>query len=81
MDDVRDSQRADGNIPAVVPQPRKEFDETGVDALINTYVKSGQVKYGRRSPGRGPPRQAPEVIHIMFVQALGGVGGHHLAMA
>ncbi len=30
MDDVRDSQRADGNIPAVVPQPRREFDATGV---------------------------------------------------
>jgi len=30
MDDVRDSQRADGNIPAVVPQPRREFDQTGV---------------------------------------------------
>lgn len=37
MDDVRDSQRADGNIPAVVPQPRNEFGETGVgwsDAFI-----------------------------------------------
>jgi alpha-L-rhamnosidase len=37
MDDVRDSQRADGNIPAVVPQPRHEFNETGVgwsDAVI-----------------------------------------------
>lgn len=26
-----------------------EFDETGVDALINTYVKSGQVKYEVRN--------------------------------
>lgn len=37
MDDVRDAQKPDGNIPAVVPQPRKEFDETGVgwsDAFI-----------------------------------------------
>ncbi len=37
MADVRDTQRADGNIPAVVPQPRREFDETGVgwsDAVI-----------------------------------------------
>jgi alpha-L-rhamnosidase len=30
MDDVRDSQRPDGNIPAIVPQPRREFNETGV---------------------------------------------------
>lgn len=37
MTDVCDSQHADGNIPAVVPQPRHEFDETGVgwsDAVI-----------------------------------------------
>ena len=37
MADVRDTQRANGNIPAVVPQPRREFDETGVgwsDAVI-----------------------------------------------
>ena len=37
MDDVRDSQRPDGNIPAVVPQPRREFNDTGVgwsDAFI-----------------------------------------------
>jgi alpha-L-rhamnosidase len=37
MTDVRDSQRPDGNIPAVVPQPRREFNETGVgwsDAFI-----------------------------------------------
>ncbi|RYX82907.1 rhamnosidase [bacterium] len=37
MDDVRDAQRDNGNIPAVVPQPRREFDETGVgwsDAFI-----------------------------------------------
>jgi alpha-L-rhamnosidase len=37
MDDMRDAQRDDGNIPAVVPQPRHEFDETGVgwsDAFI-----------------------------------------------
>lgn len=30
MNDVRDSQRPDGNIPAVIPQPRHEFNETGV---------------------------------------------------
>lgn len=37
MTDVRDAQRENGNIPAVVPQPRREFDETGVgwsDAFI-----------------------------------------------
>lgn len=37
MDDMRDAQRSDGNIPAVVPQPRREFNETGVgwsDAFI-----------------------------------------------
>jgi alpha-L-rhamnosidase len=37
MDDVRDAQRPNGNIPAVVPQPGNAFDETGVgwsDAFI-----------------------------------------------
>jgi alpha-L-rhamnosidase len=37
MDDLHDSQRPDGNIPAVVPQPRDFFGETGVgwsDAFI-----------------------------------------------
>ncbi len=37
MTDVRDAQMADGNIPAVVPQPRNEFADTGVgwaDAAI-----------------------------------------------
>ncbi|BCU78384.1 rhamnosidase [Luteolibacter sp. LG18] len=37
MADLRDAQRSDGNIPAVVPQPRREFDATGVgwsDAFI-----------------------------------------------
>ncbi|MBN2685011.1 MAG: family 78 glycoside hydrolase catalytic domain [Pontiellaceae bacterium] len=37
MDDMRDVQKEDGNIPAVVPQPRNEFDQTGVgwsDAFI-----------------------------------------------
>jgi alpha-L-rhamnosidase len=37
MDDVRDAQKANGNIPAVVPQPGSEFDDTGVgwsDAFI-----------------------------------------------
>ncbi len=37
MTDVRDTQRSNGNIPAVVPQPRTEFDATGVgwsDAFV-----------------------------------------------
>jgi alpha-L-rhamnosidase len=37
MDDMRDAQRADGNIPAIVPYPGKQFGETGVgwsDAFI-----------------------------------------------
>jgi alpha-L-rhamnosidase len=38
MADVRDAQKANGNIPAVVPQPGNAFDETGVgwsDAVIS----------------------------------------------
>jgi alpha-L-rhamnosidase len=37
MSDVRDAQKPDGNLPAVVPQPRREFDQSGVgwtDAAI-----------------------------------------------
>lgn len=37
MHDLRDAQRADGNIPAVVPYPGKDFGDTGVgwsDAFI-----------------------------------------------
>ena len=37
MTDVRDAQKPDGNLPAVVPQPRNEFNSTGVgwpDAII-----------------------------------------------
>lgn len=37
MTDVRDAQKENGNIPAVVPQPNNEFDATGVgwsDAFI-----------------------------------------------
>jgi alpha-L-rhamnosidase len=56
MDDVRDSQRADGNIPAVVPQPRKEFDETGVgwsDAFITVpyavWRATGDTQIVRRN--------------------------------
>jgi len=56
MDDVRDSQRADGNIPAVVPQPRNEFDETGVgwsDAFITVphavWRATGDTRIVRRN--------------------------------
>lgn len=37
MNDVRDAQKGNGNIPAVVPQPQAYFDDTGVgwsDAFI-----------------------------------------------
>jgi alpha-L-rhamnosidase len=37
MNDVRDAQKGNGNIPAVVPQPQNQFDSTGVgwsDAFI-----------------------------------------------
>lgn len=56
MDDMRDAQRADGNIPAVVPQPRKEFDETGVgwsDAFITVpyavWRATGDTQIVRRN--------------------------------
>lgn len=55
MDDVRDAQRPDGNIPAVVPQPGKAFDETGVgwsDAVIQVpyavWRASGDTRILRR---------------------------------
>ena len=56
MDDVRDSQHANGNIPAVVPQPRNEFDETGVgwsDAFITVpyavWRATGDTRIVRRN--------------------------------
>lgn len=56
MDDVRDSQRVDGNIPAVVPQPRGEFNATGVgwsDAFITVpyavWHASGDTRIVRRN--------------------------------
>lgn len=56
MDDVRDSQRADGNIPAIVPQPRTEFGETGVgwsDAFITVpyavWRATGDTQIVRRN--------------------------------
>ena len=56
MDDVRDSQHPDGNIPAVVPQPRREFNETGVgwsDAFITVpyavWRATGDTRIVRRN--------------------------------
>jgi len=56
MDDVRDAQRSDGNIPAVVPQPGKAFDETGVgwsDAFITVpyavWRATGDTRILRRN--------------------------------
>lgn len=56
MDDVRDSQRPNGNIPAVVPQPRREFDATGVgwsDAFITVphavWRATGDTRIVRRN--------------------------------
>ncbi|HEY8994717.1 MAG TPA: family 78 glycoside hydrolase catalytic domain [Lacunisphaera sp.] len=56
MDDLRDSQRVNGNIPAVVPQPRREFDETGVgwsDAFITVpyavWRSTGDLRIVRRN--------------------------------
>ncbi len=56
MDDMRDVQKANGNIPAVVPQPRREFDETGVgwsDAFITVpyavWRATGDIRIVRRN--------------------------------
>lgn len=56
MDDLRDAQRPDGNIPAIVPQPRREFDQTGVgwsDAFITVpyavWRASGDPRIVRRN--------------------------------
>jgi len=56
MQDVEDAQRPNGNIPAVVPQPRKEFDETGVgwsDAFITVpyavWRATGDTQIVRRN--------------------------------
>lgn len=56
MDDLRDAQRPDGNIPAVVPQPRREFDQTGVgwsDAFITVpyavWRSTGDPRIVRRN--------------------------------
>lgn len=56
MDDVRDAQRADGNIPAVVPYPGKAFGETGVgwsDAFVTVpyavWRATGDARILRRN--------------------------------
>lgn len=56
MDDLRDSQRVDGNIPAVVPQPRDFFNATGVgwsDAFITVpyavWHATGDTRIVRRN--------------------------------
>ncbi len=58
MDDMRDAQKANGNIPAIVPQPRREFDETGVgwsDAFITVpyavWRATGDLRIVRRNWG------------------------------
>ncbi len=56
MDDMRDAQKPDGNIPAIVPQPRWEFDQTGVgwsDAFITVpyavWHATGDTRIVRRN--------------------------------
>jgi alpha-L-rhamnosidase len=56
MDDMRDAQKPDGNIPAIVPQPRWEFDQTGVgwsDAFITVpyavWHSTGDTRIVRRN--------------------------------
>ncbi|HJV69227.1 family 78 glycoside hydrolase catalytic domain [Ideonella sp.] len=56
MDDMRDAQRVDGNIPAVVPFPGKQFGETGVgwsDAFITVpyavWRATGDTRILRRN--------------------------------
>jgi alpha-L-rhamnosidase len=56
MDDVRDAQKPDGNLPAVVPQPRREFDQTGAgwsDAFITVpyavWRATGDMRIVRRN--------------------------------
>jgi alpha-L-rhamnosidase len=56
MDDMRDAQHDNGNIPAIVPQPRREFDETGVgwsDAFItvpySVWRATGDTRILRRN--------------------------------
>lgn len=56
VDDMRDAQRADGNIPAIVPYPGRQFAETGVgwsDAFITVpyavWRATGDARIVRRN--------------------------------
>jgi alpha-L-rhamnosidase len=56
LDDLRDAQKPDGNIPAIVPQPQWQFDETGVgwaDAFITVpyavWHSTGDTRIVRRN--------------------------------
>ncbi len=56
MDDMRDAQKPNGNIPAIVPQPMDTFDETGVgwsDAFITVpyavWMASGDTQIVRQN--------------------------------
>ncbi|WP_428312897.1 family 78 glycoside hydrolase catalytic domain [Hydrocarboniphaga sp.] len=56
MDDLRDAQRTDGNIPAIVPFPGRQFEETGVgwaDAFITVpyavWRATGDTRILRRN--------------------------------
>jgi alpha-L-rhamnosidase len=56
MDDMRDAQKPDGNIPAIVPQPQYQFNETGVgwsDAFITVpyavWHATGDTRIVRRN--------------------------------
>jgi alpha-L-rhamnosidase len=56
MDDMRDAQKPDGNIPAIVPQPQHQFNETGVgwsDAFITVpyavWHATGDTRIVRRN--------------------------------
>lgn len=56
MDDIRDNQKHDGNIAAIVPQPGWQFDGTGVgwsDAVITVpyavWRSSGDLQIVRRN--------------------------------
>jgi alpha-L-rhamnosidase len=56
MDDMRDAQKPNGNIPAIVPQPQYQFNETGVgwsDAFITVpyavWHATGDTRIVRRN--------------------------------
>jgi len=56
MDDMRDAQKPDGNLPAIVPQPQSQFNDTGVgwsDAFITVpyavWHATGDTRIVRRN--------------------------------